>query len=371
MATDEPFAIEGRLSARRGNDAVAVAFTWTHTPPRDEFVVTTPLGGAVAEMSGDASTHRIDVRTADGRADAASDWATLTERVVGFPVPVDGLAFWAQGVPRPEAPHAKEMRRRRPPERVAPGWLRDRLRLRRRRGPPPLAAATHVPRSRVAHRHRSPAQPRESLASRRMRSLTVPAPAKLNLFLHVTGRRDDGYHLLETLMVALDTGDTITLTRRDDGAIERTTELPGVAPADDLAVRAALALKQETACPLGVDIAVTKRIPLGGGMGGGSSDAATCCSRSTACGICESAASRTHATRYRVGRGRCVFSWRRARARARHRRAPDRSHAAIVMGCRDRPADRGVDCGDFRGAGIDTKRRVGENRSLFRGLWAQ
>ena len=109
VATDEPFAIEGRLSARRGNDAVAVAFTWTHTPPRDEFVVTTPLGGAVAEMSGDASTHRIDVRTADGRADAASDWATLTERVVGFPVPVDGLAFWAQGVPRPEAPHAKEM----------------------------------------------------------------------------------------------------------------------------------------------------------------------------------------------------------------------------------------------------------------------
>jgi outer membrane lipoprotein LolB len=108
-ATDEPFAIEGRLSARRGNDAVAVAFAWTHTPPRDEFVVTTPLGGAVAELSGDASTHRVDVRTADGRADAASDWATLTERVVGFPVPVDGLAFWAQGVPRPDVSHAKEM----------------------------------------------------------------------------------------------------------------------------------------------------------------------------------------------------------------------------------------------------------------------
>jgi len=108
-----------------------------------------------------------------------------------------------------------------------------------------------------------------------MRTLTVPAPAKLNLFLHVTGRRDDGYHLLETLMVALDTGDTITLTRRDDGAVVRTSELPGVAPEHDLAVRAALALKLETACPWGVDIAVTKRIPLGGGMGGGSSNAAT------------------------------------------------------------------------------------------------
>ena len=108
-----------------------------------------------------------------------------------------------------------------------------------------------------------------------MRTLTVPAPAKVNLFLHVTGRRDDGYHLLETLMVALDAGDTIVLTRRDDGAVVRTSELPGVAPEHDLAVRAALALKLDTTCPWGVDIAVTKRIPLGAGMGGGSSDAAT------------------------------------------------------------------------------------------------
>ena len=108
-----------------------------------------------------------------------------------------------------------------------------------------------------------------------MRKLTVPAPAKLNLFLHVTGRRDDGYHLLETLLVAIDVGDTITLTCRDDGAIVRTTGLPGVAPQDDLAVRAATALKRETGCSLGAEIAVTKHIPLGGGLGGGSSDAAT------------------------------------------------------------------------------------------------
>ena len=108
-----------------------------------------------------------------------------------------------------------------------------------------------------------------------MDRLIVPAPAKLNLFLHVTGRRDDGYHLLETLMVAIDAGDTITLTCRDDGAIARTSELSGVPPEDDLAVRAAIALKRETACPSGVDIAVVKRIPQGGGMGGGSSDAAT------------------------------------------------------------------------------------------------
>lgn len=108
-----------------------------------------------------------------------------------------------------------------------------------------------------------------------MRRLSVPAPAKLNLFLHVTGRRSDGLHLLETLFVALDVGDTVTLVCRADGAVARTSELPGVAPESDLAVRAALALKGETGCREGVDIDVVKRIPLGGGLGGGSSDAAS------------------------------------------------------------------------------------------------
>ena len=108
-----------------------------------------------------------------------------------------------------------------------------------------------------------------------MRTLTVPAPAKLNLFLHVTGRRADGYHTLETLFVALDFGDTITLALRDDGTITRSGEDFGVAPQDDLAVRAAGALKRASGCTSGVDITVVKRIPLGGGLGGGSSDAAS------------------------------------------------------------------------------------------------
>jgi 4-diphosphocytidyl-2-C-methyl-D-erythritol kinase len=108
-----------------------------------------------------------------------------------------------------------------------------------------------------------------------MQALTVPAPAKVNLFLHVTGRRDDGYHTLESLLVALDWGDTIDLVRRDDGTIARTAALPGVAPEEDLALRAAHALRRASGCTLGVDIAVTKRIPRGGGLGGGSSDAAS------------------------------------------------------------------------------------------------
>jgi 4-diphosphocytidyl-2-C-methyl-D-erythritol kinase len=108
-----------------------------------------------------------------------------------------------------------------------------------------------------------------------MRTLTVPAPAKLNLFLHVTGRRADGYHALETLFVALDFGDTITLARRADGAIRRVGEDFGVPAELDLTLRAATALQRASGCGHGVDIAVVKRIPLGSGLGGGSSDSAS------------------------------------------------------------------------------------------------
>lgn len=107
-----------------------------------------------------------------------------------------------------------------------------------------------------------------------------PAPAKLNLFLHVTGRRDDGYHLLQTVFQLIDRGDTLHFATRDDGRIRRTTDLRGVPEESDLVVRAARLLqqtarqKQPDRVP-GADIAVEKRLPMGGGLGGGSSDAAT------------------------------------------------------------------------------------------------
>jgi 4-diphosphocytidyl-2-C-methyl-D-erythritol kinase len=106
-------------------------------------------------------------------------------------------------------------------------------------------------------------------------TLVVPAPAKVNLFLHVTGRRDDGYHLLESLFVLVDLADTVTLARRDDRAIVRARAVPGVAEQADLALRAAFALRDATGTPFGASIAVDKRIPIGGGLGGGSSDAAS------------------------------------------------------------------------------------------------
>ncbi|WP_111414623.1 4-(cytidine 5'-diphospho)-2-C-methyl-D-erythritol kinase [Billgrantia lactosivorans] len=108
-----------------------------------------------------------------------------------------------------------------------------------------------------------------------MSELALPAPAKLNRLLHITGRRDDGYHELQTLFQFLDHGDALHFRPRKDGEIRLTPGLPGVADGDNLIVRAARLLQEETGCRLGADIRLTKRLPMGGGLGGGSSDAAT------------------------------------------------------------------------------------------------
>ena len=101
------------------------------------------------------------------------------------------------------------------------------------------------------------------------------APAKLNLFLHITGRRPDGYHSLQTVFQLLDWGDTLHFTRRSDGLVTRSSDISGVPPEQDLTVRAAVLLKSHTGTQEGVDIAIEKRLPMGAGLGGGSSDAAT------------------------------------------------------------------------------------------------
>lgn len=102
-----------------------------------------------------------------------------------------------------------------------------------------------------------------------------PAPAKLNLFLHVTGRRVDGYHLLQTVFRFIDRCDTLRFSPRDDGQIVLATPIPGVPPESDLTVRAARLLQQASGCQRGATIHLNKQLPMGGGLGGGSSDAAT------------------------------------------------------------------------------------------------
>ncbi|HUQ10458.1 MAG TPA: 4-(cytidine 5'-diphospho)-2-C-methyl-D-erythritol kinase [Steroidobacteraceae bacterium] len=101
------------------------------------------------------------------------------------------------------------------------------------------------------------------------------APAKLNLMLHIVGRRPDGYHELQTVFQLIDLRDRLRIERRPDGLIRRVTGPEAVPPEDDLTIRAARALQSATATPFGADISVEKHIPMGGGLGGGSSDAAT------------------------------------------------------------------------------------------------
>lgn len=106
-------------------------------------------------------------------------------------------------------------------------------------------------------------------------SVSWPAPAKLNLFLHITGRRADGYHELQTLFQFVDFGDELCFRVNDSGVVRRRGAIAGVAEDADLMVRAARLLQTETGCTQGVEIHIDKRLPMGGGLGGGSSDAAT------------------------------------------------------------------------------------------------
>lgn len=108
-----------------------------------------------------------------------------------------------------------------------------------------------------------------------MKTLTLPSPAKLNLFLHITGRRPDGYHELQTLFQLLDYGDELSYTLRDDNNINLHPAIEGVNYDDNLIVRSAKLLRQETGSHQGVDITLKKVLPMGGGLGGGSSNAAT------------------------------------------------------------------------------------------------
>ena len=105
--------------------------------------------------------------------------------------------------------------------------------------------------------------------------IELPAPAKLNLFLHVVGRREDGYHELQTVFQFIDLADRVRISHRTDTLLRRTVAIPGVAEADDLVIRAARLLRDESGVEKGAGIGVEKRIPLGGGLGGGSSDAAS------------------------------------------------------------------------------------------------
>src|SRR6266540_1253539 len=105
-ASQASFDVAGRLSARHGDDALTANFRWRHASGRDELELASPLGQMMALLSGDASNVRL--QTADGRVSTASDWSALTAQGLGWPLPVDGLAFWIQGAPRPGSAFSTE-----------------------------------------------------------------------------------------------------------------------------------------------------------------------------------------------------------------------------------------------------------------------
>src|SRR5260221_8017158 len=144
----------------------------------------------------------------------------------------------------------------------------------RRRGRARTAPHRHPRRHRGAPRDRRLSRPR-GVRPVELDPPDYPAPAKLNLFLHVVGRRRDGYHLLQSAFTLIDRCDVLRFRTRNDGAITRVNDVPGVASAEDLTVRAARLLQEASGTAQGVDIEIDKRIPVGGGLGGGSSDAAT------------------------------------------------------------------------------------------------
>ena len=107
FAPQSSFDVAGRLSARHGGEALTANFRWRHSGQRDELELASPLGQTVAVLSGDASNVRL--QAADGRVSTASDWSALTAQGLGWPLPVDGLAFWIQGAPRPGSAFSTEM----------------------------------------------------------------------------------------------------------------------------------------------------------------------------------------------------------------------------------------------------------------------
>jgi outer membrane lipoprotein LolB len=106
IAPDAAFDVSGRLSARRASDGVAASFRWTHRPGEDDLVIATPLGQALATLSGRGGIVRL--QTSDGRVEQASDWETLTAKALGAPIPVRGLAWWIRGFPHGDSAHTAE-----------------------------------------------------------------------------------------------------------------------------------------------------------------------------------------------------------------------------------------------------------------------
>ena len=239
---------------------------WQHREQSDELLLTSPLGQGVARI--ERQRRRcvmLDMPNQPARH--AADAESLTRETLGYALPVAGLVWWVQARPAPErAFEATRDAAGRLAQLKQDGWVIDYLQY--------AADMPARPRKLVVAREGLEIRLVADSWTSRM-SHAYPAPAKLNLFLHVVGRRADGYHLLQSVFRLIDRADTVHLELRDDGRVVREGDLPGVAEDDDLTVRAARLLQTYAPEGAGVSIRLEKILPLGGGLGGGSSDAAT------------------------------------------------------------------------------------------------
>ena len=194
---------------------------------------------------------------------------------------------------------------------------------------------------------------------------SYPAPAKLNLFLHVVGRRPDGYHLLQTVFRFIDHADVVHLALREDGRIVRCHDLPGVSEDQDLTIRAARLLQAASGTRLGVEIRLEKRLPQGGGLGGGSSDAATVLLALNRGWRLDWPRAQAAGTGPILGGGCAgVHFWP---IRVRRRRGGEAQPACLATGlvCGVDAARKDVHGRGFRCGGIDTKHASHHNSGLF------
>jgi outer membrane lipoprotein LolB len=226
-AAEAVFAVDGRLSARRGGDGVAVGFSWRHDPPRDTLTIANPLGQVLAELEGDTAAHRVAMTLADGRVADALDWPVLTERVLGFALPVEALAAWVRGRPQ---------RDRSPPGdasgRVVAATGRMGRPAIRTRARPTVALSRFDVEWIVIDRW--PTCAGTAAAHRTTPFLVVHRPAQP---VPARPRRGHGYHLPESLFVAPDLRHRGFRARYGDPAADRRLAPP------DLAVRGAEAAR--------------------------------------------------------------------------------------------------------------------------------
>ena len=332
----------------------SAAFELSGTAEQGRLALTSPLGTTLAEARW-SPTEAVLVHSNGTQPYADID--SLAEQALGERVPIAALFHWLRGRPWPAAPSLPfdgeagftQIGWRVSLARLADGWVDARR----------DAAPVVTVRARL-----DPALTRSTMTLRALHD--VPAPAKLNLFLHVVGRRPDGYHLLQSVFVLIDWFDTLSFECRDDGVLER-IDLGPALPADDLSLRAARALQQASGTRLGATLRVDKCVPWGAGLGGGSSDAATTLLALNRLWGLHWPRARAAPTGGAAGRRRAVLRGRPQRLRRRHRRAAHAGRAAGAVAGRGEATTGHTHRGHIWQPAAGSKYRSCYTRELSRG----